>query len=59
MKEPATSQERHPNFRGEDGQLILVRCFLCEPVRGRENHISCIAAGVCAHCGWTEEDEHE
>lgn len=54
---PAASQDRHPNFRGEDGRLRLIRCFICEPVRGRENLLSCGAAGVCASCGWSEENE--
>lgn len=56
-RRPPTFQDRHPNFRSEDGQLFLVRCFACEPSRGRENHISCVADGLCASCGWWEEKE--
>ena len=57
MSEHATIQDRHPNFRRADGQLFLFRCFACEPIRGRENHISCIADGICATCGWWKENE--
>ena len=50
-------QDRHPNFR-EGDQLYLVRCFACDPVRGRENYIPAAATGKCAWCGW-EESNHE
>jgi hypothetical protein len=53
-EERTTFQDRHPNFRDSNGQLFLMRCFVCEPTRGRENHISCVALGVCATCGWSE-----
>lgn len=47
-------QERPPNFRGPDGVLCIVRCFACEPERGRENWALAVAAGYCCWCGWTE-----
>ncbi len=47
------NQDRAPNFRA-DGQLFLVRCFACEPTRGRENYAPAVATGRCAFCGWTE-----
>ena len=56
-RRPLTLQDRQPNFRSSEGRLFLVRCFNCEPLRGRENHISCIADGICASCGWSEDNE--
>lgn len=55
MSEKKTGvQGRHPNFR-EDGKLYLVRCFACEPKRGRENYMPSVATGQCAWCGWKEQ----
>lgn len=52
------NQEQAPNFR-HNGQLHLVRCFVCQGARGRENYAAAIATGVCAWCGWKEDDrEH-
>jgi len=47
-------QEQHPNFRGENGQLFLVRCFVCGGERGKENWAPAVASGQCAWCGWKE-----
>jgi len=52
-------QERSPNFRDEHGRLFLVRCFQCDPDRGRENWAPAVASGQCAWCGWTEKREDE
>lgn len=49
-----TLQDRQPNFRNDDGRLFLVRCFACDPERGRENYAIAVAAGQCAWCGWME-----
>ena len=49
-------QDRPPNFR-KNGQLFLIRCFECEPKRGRENWGMSVAAGVCAWCGWSDKDQ--
>lgn len=54
MADPV-NQERHPNFRNADGQLYLVRCFACEPERGRENYALAVPSGQCCWCGWREE----
>jgi hypothetical protein len=48
------NQERAPNFRNDEGQLYLVRCFRCDPVHGRENWAINVASGVCTWCGWQE-----
>lgn len=50
-----TIQDKSPNFRSEDGKLYLVRCFACEPKRGRENYAMNVASGMCTWCGWKEE----
>lgn len=47
-------QDKHPNFRNKKGQLFLVRCFKCEPGRGRENNSTIVASGQCCWCGWKE-----
>ncbi len=52
-----TIQDHHPNFRDSNGHLYLVRCFRCEPERGRENYALAVAVGVCCECGWPEEKE--
>lgn len=46
-----TVQDRPPNFR-EEGYLFLVRCFACEPERGKENYAFAVSLGHCAWCGW-------
>lgn len=50
-------QERHPNFIGKNGKLYLVRCFVCDEDRGRENWAPAVASGQCAWCGWREGKE--
>ena len=55
----STINDRPPNFRGADGELFLVRCFHCDPVRGRENWAPVVTTGECAWCGWTEDDEDD
>lgn len=57
MSAETINQERGPNFRGEDGRLFLVRCYVCEPTRGRENYGPSVATGQCAWCGWEESAE--
>lgn len=49
-------QERQAsrNFRDKNGNLYLVRCYACEPERGRENYAMSVASGQCAWCGWKE-----
>lgn len=47
-------QDRHPNFRADNGRFFLVRCFACEPERGRENWGPAAASGTCAWCGWCQ-----
>ena len=49
-----TIQDRPPNFRDENGKLFLVRCFACDPERGRENWAEAVASGICSLCGWHE-----
>jgi hypothetical protein len=54
--EPMTPQDRPPNFR-KNGKLYLVRCFVCgEKERGVENYLPWVATGVCAWCGWHEDE---
>ena len=48
-------QDRPPNFR-VDGKLYLVRCFVCEATRGRENWAMAVSNGECAWCGY--KDKH-
>jgi hypothetical protein len=57
MKKIKVNQDRNPNFRDKEGKLFLVRCFACEPERGRENYAPAVASGTCAWCGWKEEEE--
>jgi hypothetical protein len=60
MSEPNdVCQDRDPNFRGQRGKLYLVRCFACEPKRGRENYGPSVALGVCVFCGWSEETQDD
>lgn len=48
-------QDRKPNFRGNDGNIYLVRCYACDPKVGRENYAPSVATGQCAWCGWKED----
>lgn len=52
-----SSQEKGANFRDSKGNLYLVRCYVCEPERGRENYGPAVSTGNCAWCGWSEEVE--
>lgn len=45
-------QNRKPNFES-NGKFFLVRCFNCEPSRGKENYGPAVASGTCAWCGWS------
>lgn len=50
-----TIQDRNPNFRDEDDNLFLIRCFACSSTAyGRENYATYVATGQCAWCGWKE-----
>jgi hypothetical protein len=52
----STINDRPPNFRSDDAQLFLVRCFACaDGMPGRENWGPAVATGCCAWCGWSEE----
>lgn len=53
------NQDRHPNFRGDDGRLYLVRCFICDPKHGVENYALMVAPGQCYKCGWREKTNAE
>lgn len=56
MKPKRVNQDRHPNFRGDNGKLYLVRCFACrDPEHGKENYAMCVALSLCAWCGWQEK----
>jgi len=59
LQEQINLQNREPNFRGKDGKLYLVRCYLCEPKYGRENYLPIVATGQCAWCGWKETPDKE
>ena len=52
MEIKKTVQDKHPNFRNKEGKLYLVRCFACD----RENWGLVVAEGVCALCGWKEDN---
>lgn len=52
---PVTVQDRPPNFRGDDGSLYLIRCFVCAPATGKENWAVNVARGLCTWCGWSED----
>ena len=43
--------DHKPNFRDQNNQLFLIRCFNC----GRENWAPTVATGVCAWCGWADK----
>ena len=51
------NQDKHPNFRDDDGNLFLVRCFACGGEHGKENWAMAVADGRCAWCGWSENAE--
>ena len=51
-------QEQEPNFRDEQGQLYLVRCYSCDSKHGSENFVISVASGECAWCGW-KDDKNE
>lgn len=57
MDKEKVNQNRGANFRNKDGKLYLVRCYACEPDRGRENYLPAVASGQCAWCGWCESEE--
>ena len=43
-------QDKEPNFRDENGNLYLFRCYLCN----RENWAPAVATGTCANCGYKD-----
>ena len=50
------------NFIDEEGNLYLVRCMACHAELtelknqiGRENWAPAVANGICAWCGWSDE----
>lgn len=47
--------DKEPNYRNEFGSLILIRCFLCEPNKGKGNKPSAVSMGVCGHCNWSDK----
>lgn len=47
-----TVNDRPPNVRSEHGRFYLLRCFACDPQRGRENYAASVYSGVCAWCSW-------
>lgn len=53
-KKDKTINDRWPNFRDENENLFLVRCFACGGKFGKENYIPSVASGQCAFCGWKE-----
>ena len=44
----------HPNFKGKDGRIFLVRCPKCK----RENWAMAVAGGACAWCGFDANGEY-
>lgn len=50
------NQDQGENFRDKDGKLFLVRCYVCDPEHGLENHAMLVASGTCAWCGWSEKE---
>ena len=56
LEELRVNQDRPPNWR-TDGRLFLVRCFACDPKRGRENYAMSVSSGVCAWCDWQEKEK--
>lgn len=57
LKGPCVNQDRVPNFRDVEGNLFLIRCFSCEPIRGRENNSMAVSSGICAWCDWQDKKE--
>jgi len=56
--EQFAKQVSSPNFFGGSRQqkLYLVRCFICDPERGKENCGTAVATGTCGWCGWSFDD---
>jgi len=50
------NQDREPNYRDDAGLLCIVRCFVCDPERGKENYLLAVASGKCVWCGWPHEE---
>lgn len=48
---PRHINDRQPNFYN-GGMFYLVRCFHCDPYRGKENYAPAVSSGCCAWCGW-------
>lgn len=46
-------QNRYPN-EWKDGKLILRKCYVCEPERGKTNYEPNISTGKCIWCGYPE-----
>jgi hypothetical protein len=55
MKKQKSIQDRGANFRDEEGNLYLVRCYACNKEIGTENYAPSVASGQCAFCGWKEK----
>jgi len=49
-----TIQDKGANFRDKEGNLFLVRCYVCGGEHGKENYAPAVATGCCAWCGWEE-----
>jgi hypothetical protein len=56
LEGPCVNQDRPPNWR-TGGLLFLVRCFACDPEKGRENYALCVSGGICAWCGWRDKKD--
>lgn len=50
------NQHRGPNFI-DYGDFYLIRCFQCNPLKGKMNKKQYIQRGVCAWCGWSAEKD--
>ena len=50
-----TIQDQAPNFRDDEGDLFLVKCFVCK----RENYALNVALGICTWCGWKQEENKQ
>lgn len=59
MIEKDKVNDRPPNFRGKNGELYLVRCFVCGGEHGKENWAPAVAAGECAWCHWREDERED
>jgi hypothetical protein len=38
---------------------LLIRCYTCDPVNGRENYAPAVATGRCAWCGADKHGNRE